>query len=299
MNEIYDSIIIGAGISGMTSAIYLKRYNLNILLLEKEVPGGQISKASLIENYPGFKSVDGATFSMNLLEQINNLKIKLNYEEVIDIKLEDNLKIVKTNNNIYKSKTIVIATGRTPKKLKIDNKYIGRGISYCATCDGMFYKDKEVVVIGGGNSALEESLYLSNICKKVTILNRSDKLKADSILVEKITKKNNVIILHNSEIKEIIKDEKIKGIILNNNTIINCDGIFVYIGLTPNIPNINNLELINNYIKVDNNMKTNIEGIYAIGDITKKDLYQLITAASDGAIAAFNIKKFLCDKDRV
>lgn len=291
MNNEYDVIIIGAGISGMTSAIYLKRYNINILLLEESIPGGQISKASLIENYPGIKKIDGVSFSMNLLEQINNLNIEIRYEKVNEIINEEEFKIVKTNNNKFISKKVIIATGRTPKKLlEKDEEYIGKGLSYCATCDGMLFKEKNVIVVGGGNSALEESLYLSNICKKVTIINRSNSLRADDILIKKIKEKDNVEILYNSSIKQIECDDQIKSVILNSDDKIECEGIFIYIGLIPNIPNIKNLKLENGYIVVDKNQMTNIDGIYAIGDVTKKDLYQLITAASEGAIAANHIK---------
>ena len=292
MNNIYDSIIIGAGISGMTAAIYLKRYNLNVLIIEKEIPGGQISKASLIENYPGIKKTDGITFSTNLLNQIEELGLKINYEEVIEIKEENDLKIVKTNNNEYKTKTIIIATGRRPRPLNIgEEKYIGKGLSYCATCDGMFYKDEDVIIVGGGNSALEESLYLSDICKKVTILNRSDKLKADTILLEKVEKRNNIEIIYNEEIKEIKEEnDKIKSIITKNNKEIKGSGLFVYIGLIPNTEIFKNIKTENGYILVNNNQETNIKGIYAIGDVIKKSLYQLVTAASDGALAANNIK---------
>lgn len=291
MNNEYDVIIIGAGISGMTSAIYLKRYNINILLLEESIPGGQISKASLIENYPGIKKIDGVSFSMNLLEQINNLNIEIRYEKVNEITNEEEFKIVKTNNNKFISKKVIIATGRTPKKLlEKDEEYIGKGLSYCATCDGMLFKEKNVIVVGGGNSALEESLYLSNVCKKVTIINRSNSLRADDILIKKIKEKDNVEILYNSSIKQIECDDQIKSVILNSDDKIECEGIFIYIGLIPNIPNIKNLKLENGYIVVDKNQMTNIDGIYAIGDVTKKDLYQLITAASEGAIAANHIK---------
>lgn len=292
MNNIYDSIIIGAGISGMTAAIYLKRYNLNVLIIEKEIPGGQISKASIIENYPGIEKIDGITLSTNLLKQIENLKLKLNYEEVKEIKEENNIKIVKTEKNEYKTKSIIIATGRRPKSLNIgEEKYIGKGLSYCATCDGMLYKDKNVIVVGGGNSALEESLYLSDICKKVTILNRSNKLKADEILVNKVQTKENIEILYNEEIRNIKEEnDKIIGIITKSNKEIICDGIFVYIGLTPNTEFLTEIQKENEYILVNKNQETNIKGIYAVGDVTKKQLYQLVTAASDGAIAANHIK---------
>lgn len=292
MNNIYDSIIIGAGISGMTAAIYLKRYNLNVLIIEKEIPGGQISKASIIENYPGIEKIDGITLSTNLLKQIENLELKLNYEEVKEIKEENNIKIIKTEKNEYKTKSVIIATGRRPKSLNIgEEKYIGKGLSYCATCDGMFYKNKQVIVVGGGNSALEESLYLSDICKKVTILNRSDKLKADEILVNKVQTKENIEILYNEEIKNIQEEnDKIIGIITKNDKEIICDGIFVYIGLTPNTEFLKEIQKEKEYILVNSNQETNIKGIYAIGDVTKKQLYQLVTAASDGAIAANHIK---------
>ena len=291
MEKIYDSIIIGAGISGMTSAIYLKRYNLDILILEKQVPGGQISKATIIENYPGIKAIDGTTFSMNLLDQIQNLKIELKYEEVVNIIEEDKIKIVETKDNKYYTKTIIIGTGRRPKSLNIgEEKYIGKGISYCATCDGMFYKNEDVIVVGGGNSALEESIYLSSICKSITILNRSNKLKADQILIDKIKKISNIKILLNSNITKINGEDYIESIEINNNLLLKCKAVFIYIGLTPNTEEFKNIKCENGYIIVDKNQMTNKEGIYAVGDVVKKDLYQLITAASDGAIAANSIK---------
>ena len=290
MQKTYDVIIIGAGIAGMTAAIYLKRYNLDVLILEQNIPGGQISKASIIENYPGIKKIDGTTFSMNLLEQISDLKIDINYEKVIKIETEK-IKTVKTENQKYYTKNIIIATGRRPKSLNIgEEKYIGKGISYCATCDGMFYKNKDVIVVGGGNSALEESLYLSDICNKVTILNRSDKLKADEILIDKINKRSNIEILLNSNIKKINGKEFIESIELNDNRILNCNAIFIYIGLIPNTE-IFDVKKENGYIIVDKDQMTNINNIYAVGDVVKKDLYQLITAASEGAIAANNIKR--------
>jgi thioredoxin reductase (NADPH) len=292
MNDIYDTIIIGSGIAGITSAIYLKRYNLNCLIIEKQIPGGQISKSSNIENYPGIKQIDGATFSSNLLEQITNLNIPLLYEDVIKIEDKKEYKIIKTNNNEYKAKTVIIASGRSPKKLNIETEeeLIGKGISYCATCDGMFYKNKEVVVVGGGNSALEEAIYLSKICKNVTILNRSDNIRADKIFVQKIKDISNINILLNSEIKKIkTNNDKIESIILKNDKIINCEGIFIYVGLNPNINFISNIKTKNDYILVNEKYETNIKGIYAVGDVIKKDLYQLITSSAEGALVANDI----------
>jgi len=287
--KIYDCIIVGSGIAGMSSAIYLKRANKDILLLESYMPGGQINNTSNVENYPGFTKIDGPTLVMNLHDQINSMEIPLKYEKVININKEDNF-IVETNKEKYLTKNIILATGRTPNKLGIEDEFVGKGVSYCALCDGNLYKNEEIVVVGGGNSAFEESLYLSKICKKVTILNRSDKLKASMILQEEVSKQNNIEVIYNCSIEKINSlDNKIVSVSTNKGDI-NCTGIFIYIGLTPNLDYINlDLEKENNYIIVDNKMKTNIEGIYACGDIIKKDVYQIITAASEGAIAATSI----------
>ena len=287
--HIYDCIIVGSGIAGMSSAIYLKRANKDILLLEGYIPGGQINNTSNVENYPGFTKIDGPSLVTNLQEQINSMEIPLKYEKVNDINKEDNF-IVETNKEKYLTKNIILATGRTPNKLGIEDEFIGKGVSYCALCDGNLYKDEEVVVVGGGNSAFEESLYLSKICKKVTILNRSDKLKASMILQEEVSKKENIEVIYNCSIEKINSENNKIISVLTNKEIINCTGIFIYIGLTPNLDYINlDLDKENNYIIVDNKMKTNIEGIYACGDIIKKDVYQIITAASEGAIAATSI----------
>ena len=293
MNQHFDCIIIGAGISGCTAAIYLKRAGLNILMLEKKAIGGQIINTSEIENYPTITSTDGFTFSENLKKQIENLNIEIKYEEVLDIK-NDTIKEVITKNNIYLTKNIIISTGRTPRKLELDNEntLLGKGISYCATCDGFFYKNKDVAILGGGNSALEAAIYLSKICNSITIINRSEKLRADYELINEVKNLKNIQIIYNEQIKELKENNGyLDGIVLNDR-ILKVDGLFVYIGLIPTLPFIKNvnLNLDNGYIVVDDKMKTNIDGIYACGDIIKKDLYQIITAASEGAIAASNIK---------
>lgn len=293
MSQTFDCIIIGAGISGCTAAIYLKRAGLNILMLEKKAIGGQIINTSEIENYPTITSTDGFTFSENLKKQITNLNIEIKYEEVLDIKNND-VKEVVTKNNTYLTKNIIIATGRIPRKLELEkeNNLLGKGISYCATCDGFFYKNKDVAILGGGNSALEAAIYLSKICNNVTIINRSEKLRADYELVNEVKNLNNIKIIYSEQIKELKENNGyLDSLILNSQTL-KLDGLFIYIGLIPTLPFIKNinLDLDNGYILVDNKMKTNIDGIYACGDIIKKDLYQIITAASEGAIAASNIK---------
>ena len=183
MSQDFDSVIIGAGVAGMTSAIYLKRYNVNVLLLEKNIPGGQIVQTPKIENYPGVGSIDGASLALNMYQQVTDLGIECRYSEVIKIENHGNSKTIYTENEEIRTKTIIIATGRIPKKLGLENEseLTGRGISWCATCDGMFYKNQDVAVIGGGNSALEEALFLSDICNKIYILYRS--LFCDSLLI--------------------------------------------------------------------------------------------------------------------
>ena len=289
--KIYDAIVVGSGISGMSAAIYLKRANLDILIFESYIPGGQINNTSNVENYPGFTKVDGPTLVMNIHDQINAMNIPLKYEKVINVTKEDNF-IVETNKEKYIAKNVVIATGRTPNKLGIEDEFIGKGVSYCALCDGALYKDLEVVVVGGGNSAFEESLYLSKICKKVTILNRSENLRATKILQEEVFSKQNIEIIYNCTIDSInSENEKIVSVNTNKG-IINCSGIFIYIGLTPNLDYLNiDVNKENNYIIVDNSMRTNIKGLYACGDVIKKDVYQIITAASEGTIAATSLIK--------
>ena len=293
MNPIFDCIVIGAGIAGTTASIYLKRAGIKILLLEKKAIGGQIINTSEIENYPTILSTDGFTFSNHLKKQLEHLNIQIQYEEVIDIK-NNEIKEVITNKNTYFTKNIIIATGRIPRKLQIEHadQLLGKGISYCATCDGFFYKNKDVAVLGGGNSSLEAAIYLSRLCHQVTIINRSDKLRADQELIQEVNQLENVKIIYNENIQSLESREGYLSKIILNNEELKVEGLFVYIGLVPTLPFIShlNLNLEDGYIEVDSKMKTNLVGIYACGDIIKKDLYQIITASSEGAIAASNIK---------
>lgn len=298
MQKIYDTVIIGAGIAGMTAAIYLKRSNLDILLIDKDAPGGQLNKISTIENYPGYLQISGPELSQKLFEQINNLNIEYHYGNALEIIDENQIKIVKTNQEEIKTKTIILALGRTPNKLNLENeeKLLNKGISYCALCDGPLFKNKEVAVIGSGNSAVEESIYLSNICKKVTLIIRSNNFKAEETLLNQLKNKENIEIKYNSVVNTIIgENNKLKAIKLTNNELINIEGLFIYIGSTPNINFLEtlNLETEKNFIKVDKNMQTSIKGIYAVGDVIKKDVYQLTTATSEATIAAISIKNIL------
>lgn len=286
---IYDVIIIGLGASGISASIYAKRSGLNVAAINYNTPGGIINESNIVENYPGFKSISGPELAFNFFEHFNSLNVPLFNEEVIDIK-DGEIKKVITNNKEYLSKKVIICSGRKPKKLNIEQeeKYLGKGISYCALCDGNLYKDKVVIVVGGGNSALESVTYLSNIAKKIYMLVRRDKLIGDTSLIEEAKSKDNIEINYNTEIKELLTDdEKIIGVKTNNNDFM-ADGIFINIGYEPsvNILKSLDLEMDRNYIIVNKNMETSVKGIYACGDIIKKDLYQLVTAVSEGAIAA-------------
>lgn len=290
---IYDVIIIGLGASGVSASIYAKRSGLNVCVINYGIPGGIISTSSIVENYPGFKSISGSDFAFNLFEQFNNLDVPLFNEEVINI-IDGDIKEVKTKNNIYKAKKLIICSGRKPRRLDEANedKFLGRGISYCATCDGNLYKDKTVCVVGGGNSALESALYLSNLCKKVYILVRKDKFIGNKSLIDEVNEKENICIKFMTNIISVEGNDVVTGVKTNNGEI-KLDGIFINIGYEPSINIVKNLniKLDKNYIVVDEHMETNIKGIYAAGDIIKKDLYQLVTAVSEGAIAATNVYK--------
>ena len=220
MEKVYDTVIIGTGIAGITAAIYLKRSNLDVLLIDKDAPGGQLNKISIIENYPGYLKISGPELSEKLLEQVKNLNIEQRYGKAIDIKDEKNIKIIKTDIEEIKTKTVIIAIGRTPNKLNIENeeKLLNKGISYCALCDGPLFKDKEVAVVGSGNSAVEESLYLSNICKKVTLIIRTDRFKAEETLQNQLKNKENIDIKYNCVIDTITEENNVlKSLKLSNN----------------------------------------------------------------------------------
>ena len=294
----FDAIIVGAGVSGMSAAIYLKRAGISFLLLEQNYPGGQLNRANKIDNYPGIIEIDGPTLSMNMVEQLNNLQIDVTYEKVLDIIDKKDYKIVKTNNKEYTAKAVLLATGRIPRELSLENEksLVGRGISWCASCDGLLYKNKIVAVVGGGNTAIDDALYLSNICNKVYIIHRSNNFRAEKTSLEKAKDKSNIEFLENRIITKLnLKEDKLDSIVLDNDLVLKVDGLFEAIGSIPNIDYLKSLDIDidNDYIIVDDKMQTSIEGIYASGDSIKKDLYQVVTASSEGAIAANAIIKYL------
>lgn len=286
-------VIIGSGVAGMTCAIYLKRYDVDVLVIEKDAPGGQMLKSSVIENYPGFINIDGPSLSYKIYEQVNNLKVDYLFDEVVSVKNENGKKIVQTKHDKIESEYVVLATGRTSRTLNLDREkeFIGKGISFCALCDGNLYKGKDVVIIGGGNSALEEAIYLSNICNKVVIVHRKDKFTAEDSMIETISTLKNVEIKFKANVEKYnIIDDKIKSVILDTGEEIKCDGIFIAIGYVP-INDLIDVDKENGYIIVDNNNETSIKNIYACGDAIKKNAYQISTAIGEATNVSYSIIK--------
>ena len=301
--EVKDLIIIGAGPSGVSAAIYAKRANLDFIIFEKFAIGGQVINAFEIENYPGFNKIFGSDLAINFMNNLTALNVEVKYEEVVSLEKNEDIFILKTSlDNVYYAKNVILALGSNPRKLNLPNEdqFTGRGISYCAMCDGNFYKDKEILVYGGGNSAISEALFLTNIVKKLTIVSRSN-LRADKSLVEELSSTQNVDILENKLVDSLIIDNnEIKGVKLkdkfnNEITSLNIEGIFVYIGAIPSTSFLTNLGILNKegYIEVNNHFETKINNLYAIGDVIKKDLRQIVTATNDGAFAIhYLLEKF-------
>lgn len=281
---IYDSIIIGAGPAALSAALYLKNANKNILILEKSAPGGKLLKTDKINNYLGFKNIDASSLAYDMYEQVINLGVPIKTEKVIDV-IDGKEKIVKTEKNEYKTKTILIACGRAEKKLDILKEH-ALNISYCAKCDGSLYNGKDVMLIGNNKESENDAIYLSNIVNSLIYVNYSD----DDVTFDK----DNIKVISKKISNLNVSDEIIKSVTIDNKEYA-IDGLFIENGYTPNIDFIKslNIKLDNNYIVVDENMKTNIDGIYASGDIIKKKVYQIVTAASDGAVAALSIIKDL------
>lgn len=283
----YDVIIIGMGISGVSAAIYAKQADKKVLVLEGSAPGGLLNSIDKINNFAGINSISGPDFAMNLFNQVNQLGILYKLEKVVKI-IDGEYKTVTTTSSEYKCKNVIIATGRKPKLLGLENedKYLGKGISTCALCDGNFYKGKSVAVVGAGNSALQESLYLSNIVDKIYLLMRRKVFAGSLELVEKIKNTKNIEVMFETSVKQINEEnEAFKNLTLNNDEVLEVSALFVYAGYVPDTKFLSNLSITNNqgYILVNEDLETSVKGVFAIGDVTKKDIYQLMTAAADGA----------------
>ena len=291
--ETRDVIVIGSGMAGMTCAIYLKRGGLNPLVIEEGTPGGQLNKINVIDNYPGFVHTDGPTLGAEVYSQVENLDIEYLYDKVSKVDLSKEEKVLYTaGGKELRCKYLVIATGRLSKKLfNDDDRYAGKGISYCALCDGNLYKGLNVAVAGGGASAMEEALYLADICKSVTMVIRGESLMGDQSLIDDINNKNNIKCVYNSNVTEYnIENGKLTSVDLDTGDRLEVSGLFISIGSVPSA-DIFNVDKEKGFIIVDNECMTNIENVYACGDVIKKNVYQLTTAAGEGTTVAYSIIK--------
>lgn len=300
---VYDMIILGGGPAGYTAALYGARAGMNIILLEKMSPGGQMMLTDVIDNYPGFENgIEGFELAMKMQTGAERFGVKTEYAEVTDVDFSDIIKKVKIANGTYYGKTVVISTGANPRKLGIDKEteFTGKGVHYCAHCDGRFYKGKTVAVVGGGNSAVQDALYLSRLAEKVYIIHRRDKLRAEKIYQKSLDKAENIEFLWNSTVEEILTEERVTGLKIKNVKTdaindINCQALFVSIGRSPETSFLKGkIDLDENgYVIADETTRTNVKGVFAVGDVRTKPLRQIVTATADGAVAVHFAEKIL------
>ncbi|MFA5470701.1 MAG: FAD-dependent oxidoreductase [Acholeplasmataceae bacterium] len=299
---LYDVLIIGAGPAGITAAIYAKRANLKVAMFEKDTPGGQLSKYNEIENYTGAKKVAGYELATMMIDHAYDLDIEVIYDEVTKVELDGNVKKLITPNQTYETKALVIATGNVPRRLGVENEdaLAMNGISWCAICDGPLYKDRKVVVIGGGNSAVEEASYLATLATHVTVVQNLSDLTADMKAQDILRSMKNVDIKYSSVVSKFLKDDKgLTGVVIKSEDgkeeTITADGVFEYVGLIPVTDMVKDLGVTNQYgyIEVNEKMQTKVDGVYAAGDVIVKQIRQVVTAAADGAIAAQNVLRYL------
>ena len=283
----YDIIVVGAGPAGLTAALYATRANKKVLVFEGKSYGGQILNASKVDNYPGFESISGFELATNMYNQVTKRGVEVKNETVINITKD---LTVTTSNGTYQAKSIILATGAQNRKLNIPNEveFIGRGVSYCATCDGNFFKGKDVAVVGGGNTALEDALYLSDIANKVYLIHRRDEFRGEEKYLDEIKTKSNIEIILNSNVTSINGNDMLESITINDDKNINISGLFIAVGQEPKNEMFKDVIDIDEkgYIKTDDGVHTNVDHIYVAGDCRNKQLKQLTTAVSDGSIAA-------------
>ena len=295
-----DLLILGAGPAGLTAGIYGARGGLKTVIVERKSFGGQAAITPEIENFPGIQNIDGFTLTFNMQEQAKSLGVNFVYDEILEVGLDGEIKWVKTKNNgVVEAKTMIVACGAEARKLGADNEanLIGNGISYCATCDGRFFRNKPVAVVGGGNTAVEDALYLGNFASEVYLIHRRDSLKASKVLQEKLFK-SKVQILWDSTVEKLegnpLEKVIVKNTKTNATTSIDVNGLFVAVGQTPSSTLFDGkLAMENGYILADENMATNIDGVFVAGDVRKTPLRQIITACADGAVAAESAIKYL------
>ena len=302
----YDVIIVGGGPAGLTAGIYACRAGLKTLLIERMMPGGQIGLTSTIENYPGFEKIDGVDLAIKMHNHAQNAGCEFDFAEVVSFDFDGKEKIVNTHNTSYKTKAIILSLGASAKQLEVENekKFVGRGLSYCATCDGTLYKNKVVAVVGGGNTSLEDCIYLSGLAKTVYLNHRRDTFRGDDTLVKALdataNSNKNIKYLLNSKVTGLVGQDhlqslQVEDIASGKTQTIDIDGLFVAIGRKPDTEILAgkiNLDK-NGYVITDEKMKTNLDGVFACGDIRVKSLRQIVTACSDGAIAAISAFEYI------
>lgn len=303
----YDTIIIGAGPAGMTAALYAARSNLKVATLEQGAPGGQMNNTSDIENYPGFELISGPELSMKMFEPLEKLGVENLYGIVTGIEDKGDHKVVKTADEQYETKTVIIATGAKHRHIGVQGEeaFNSRGVSYCAVCDGAFFRNQDLLVVGGGDSAVEEALFLTRFASSVTIVHRRDELRAQKVLQDRAFKNEKISFIWDSVVKEIKGDDiKVRSVDIENvktGEVTNHEfgGVFVYVGLDPVSDFVSDLGITdeNGWIITDDRMKTARQGIFAIGDVRQKELRQITTAVGDGAMAGQQAYQYLVEND--
>ena len=303
MDKVYDVVIVGGGPGGYTAALYAARAGLDVLIVERLSAGGQMNLTGQIDNYPGFpEGVDGFGLSMSMQQQVERFGAKTKYAEVLKLELEGVIKKVVTNEGEYLAKSVVISTGANPRPLGVDreSEMIGRGVGYCAHCDGGFYRGKTVAVVGGGNSAAAEALYLSRIAKEVILIHRRDSLRATQIYHKPLMDAANIRVIWNSEVAELLGEDLLEGVKIRNlqsgeEETLKVQGLFVSIGRKPATDLVKEQLTLDDagYIMAGEDTKTNLPGVYAVGDVRTKELRQIVTAVADGAMAAHMAEKEL------
>ena len=289
-----DIIIIGAGPAGLTAAIYARRASKSVLVLEAKSYGGQIINTPEIENYPAAAHISGVDFAMRLYEQAKELGAQIVFEKAVEIRDEGAEKTVVTNKNTYTCRAVILATGSENRKLGLDgeDRLVGRGVSYCATCDGSFFRGKTVAVVGGGNTALEDALYLADLCEKVYLIHRRDAFRGEEASAERLKARENVEFVYNSQVTKLLREKRLTGIEVTNKDgsvrTLEVNGLFIAVGRIPENQNFASLIALDEtgYVLAGEDCRTNVPGIYVAGDNRKKEVRQLVTATADGAVAA-------------
>ena len=302
-NNCFDVVVIGGGPGGYAAALYAARANLSTMVIEKFAPGGQMATTDIVENYPGFvDGINGFELGMQMKKGAERFGVKTKLAEVKSVELTGNPKRIHTAKDTFEAKTVILALGAFPRELGLANEpnLRGRGVSYCATCDGMFYKDKTVVIVGGGNTAVADAIFLAKICKKVYLVHRRDELRASKTYMESLERTANIEFVWNSEVVEIKEDGTVSGVKIRNRVDgsereVDCDGIFVAIGNVPNTELIKGQVELDEagYVPADETTRTNLPGVFAVGDMRSKPLRQIVTAVADGAVASKYAEEYI------